>query len=180
MVGRSREPTRRMPRGGRQAPDGYSPYKKSTKSKTGYYRVVLVNGKYWAKLKLDGERGSRKQKLFGKDGKGCKEPRDAAIILAEYLDSPGALPSAPPRAPAATHDKDGCLTARGMRLLKEHTKKANDLLGIAMGPEDEAFFAEEAAAAAAPQPVPARGPALIVGAALGEDTWVVEAQAVPM
>ena len=178
-----------MPRGGRQAPDAYSPYKtadgrelqlqKSTNSKTGCYRVVLVNGKFWAKLKLDGERGSRKQKLFGKNGKGCKEPREAAIILAEYLDSPGALPSAPPRAPAATH-KNGCLTARGKRLLKLHTEKAYDLLGIAMGPEEEAFFAEEAAAAAAPQPVPARGPALIVGAAPDEDTWVVEVQAVPM
>ena len=153
----------------------------STKSQTRYYRVVKVHGKFWAKLKLDGEKGSGSQKLFGKDGKGCKEPRDAAICLAEYLDSPGALPSAPPRAPAATH-KNGCLTAHGKRLLKKHTEKANDLLGIAMAPEDEAFFAEEAAAAAAPQPVPARGPALIVGAAPDEDTWVVEAQAlaVPM
>ena len=69
-----------MPRGGRQAPDAYSPHKtadgrelqlaKSTKSSTGYYRVVKVHGKFWAKLKLDDVKGSRSQKLFGKDGKG--------------------------------------------------------------------------------------------------------------
>jgi hypothetical protein len=93
-----------MPRGGKQVSDGFSPYKapdgrelrlmKSSKSNTGYFRVVKVGNLFYPKAKLDGVKGSKSQKLFGK---GKKEAREAAIILAEYLDSPYALPSAPPQ-----------------------------------------------------------------------------------
>lgn len=84
-----------MPRGDSGKPDAYSPYKtadgrelqllKSTQSRTGYYRIVLVHGKYYAKLKLDEAKGSRAQKLFGK---GQDTAREAAIILADFLDKP--------------------------------------------------------------------------------------------
>ena len=94
-----------MPRGGKAGPDGYSPHKtpegreltlqKSTKSTTGYYRIVKVHGKYYPKLKLDEERGSKKQKLFGK---GKATAREAAIVLADFLVERYQLPSAPPRA----------------------------------------------------------------------------------
>jgi hypothetical protein len=99
-----------MPRGGKHGADGFSPYKhpdgrllklqKSSNSKTGYYCISKVGNLFYPrvipKLKLDGVAGSKKQKLFGK---GSKEPRDAAIILADYLDARYELPSAPPRAP---------------------------------------------------------------------------------
>ena len=96
-----------MPRGGKQVADGYSPYKssvsgrevkllKSTKSSTRYFRVVKVGNLFYPKLKLDGVKGSKSQKLFGK---GTQSAREAAILLAEYLDSPYELPAAPPREP---------------------------------------------------------------------------------
>ena len=59
---------------------------KSSSSKTGYFNIVENHpGKFYAKKKLDDERGSKKMKIFG-TGKGT--PREAAIFLAEYLDSP--------------------------------------------------------------------------------------------
>jgi hypothetical protein len=96
-----------MPRGGKHGADGFSPYthpdgrtlklQKSSNSQTGYYRIVKVKNLFYPKrLKLDGVAGSKKQKLFGT---GSKKPRDAAIILADYLDARYELPSAPPRAP---------------------------------------------------------------------------------
>ena len=94
-----------MPRGGKHGADGFSPYKhpdgrllklqKSSNSKTGYYCISKVGNLFYPKLKLDGVAGSKKQKLFGK---GSKEPRDAAIILADYLDARYELPSARRRA----------------------------------------------------------------------------------
>ena len=96
-----------MARGGTHEPDGYSPYKtadgrvlkllKSSKSKTKYFNVVETHpGKFYPKKKLDVEcKGSKKMKTFGK---GQETARLAAIVLAEYLDSPYALPDAPPRA----------------------------------------------------------------------------------
>ena len=95
-----------MPRGGKHAADDFSPYKhpdgrilrldKSSRSRTGYYRVVKVKNLFYSKLKLDEVSGSRSQKLFGK---GKKTAREAAIILADYLDTRYELPTAPPRAP---------------------------------------------------------------------------------
>ena len=96
-----------MPRGGKRAADGFSPYKhpdgrelkllKSSRNEKGggYYCIVERCGKFYAKLKLDDVAGSKQQKLFGQSS----TPREAAIILAEYTDAPWQLPSAPPREP---------------------------------------------------------------------------------
>ena len=91
-----------MPRGGKQEPDGYSPFKtadgrelkllKSSKSQTGYFRVVKIRKLYYPKLKLDDVKGSKSQKVFGK---GRASAREAATVLAEYLAAPYELPSAP-------------------------------------------------------------------------------------
>ena len=144
----------RMPRGGKRGPDGYSPYKtpegrelklqKSTKSRTGYYRIVKVGNLFYPKLKLDDVGGSGSQKLFGK---GSKEPRDAAILLADYLDQPYELPSAPPRQPHSSQ-----LTARQehdkkMKRLDALREEACSLLGVPaqMSPEEAAREAARAA-----------------------------------
>ena len=94
-----------MPRGGSGKSDDFSPYKtadgrelkllKSSKSSTGYLNVVKTHGKFYGKRKLDMVPGSKKMKRIGQ----ANSAREAAIILAEYRDSPYELPNAPPRAP---------------------------------------------------------------------------------
>ena len=117
-----------MPRGGKREPDDSSPYKtadgrdlellKSSASTTGYLNVVKQHSLYYVKKKLDTDvPGTKKMKMFGKDGKGLPTARDAAIVLAEYLDSPYPLPQAPPRAPP------------GSRLTEEQ-KKEKRLAGL--------------------------------------------------
>jgi hypothetical protein len=127
-----------MPRGGKHCADGYSPYKhpdgrllklqKSSNSKTGYYCISKVGNLFYPrvlpKLKLDGVAGSKKQKLFGK---GSKEPRDAAIILADYLDARYELPSAPPRVP---HGSRLSPQRQKYERLEELMKEARGLLAM--------------------------------------------------
>jgi hypothetical protein len=144
-----------MPRGGKRAADGFSPYKhpdgrelkllKSSRNEKGggYYCIVERSRKFYAKLKLDDVAGSKQQKLFGQSS----TPREAAIILAEYTDAPWELPCAPPRQPRGSQ-----LTARQLEekrdaRLEELMQEAHSLLGISeeMSKEEEA--AEAAAAA---------------------------------
>ena len=136
-----------MPRGGKQVSDGFSPYKhpdgrelrllKSSKSNTGYFRVVKVGNLFYPKAKLDGVKGSKSQKLFGK---GKKEAREAAIILAEYLDSPYALPSAPPRQPHSSQLTTRQLHEKKMKKVDVLRAEACSLLGVSeeMSAEEEA------------------------------------------
>ena len=96
-----------MPQGGTGKPDGYSPHKmpdgrllqlrKSSRSKTRYWGIVEKHpGKFYPKVKLDAVSNSKLQKCFGK---GKPTARDAAIILADFMDKPHELPPAAPRAP---------------------------------------------------------------------------------
>ena len=85
-----------MARGGSGKPDGASPFRsaagvelkrlKSSRSKTGYLCIVEPReGQFWIKLKLDGVKGNKKQKLFGtRDGHHFASAEDAATALAEY------------------------------------------------------------------------------------------------
>jgi hypothetical protein len=130
-----------MPRGGKHGADGFSPYthpdgrilklQKSSKSKTGYYCISKVKNLFYPKLKLDGVAGSKKQKLFGK---GSKEPRDAAIILADYLDARYELPSAPPRVP---HGSRLSPQRQKYERLEELMKEARGLLAMKEMTEEE-------------------------------------------
>ena len=94
-----------MPRGGTGKPDGWSPFKaangrelfraKSSKSKTGYFCIIEPHkGQFYPKAKLDDEKGSKKMKTFGT---ASPTAREAANKLAEFLDAPYELPTAPPR-----------------------------------------------------------------------------------
>ena len=126
-----------MPRGGKGEPDGFSPYKtadgrdlrllKSSKSKTGYYNVVEQHpGKFYPKKKLDDEKGSKKMKVFGT---GKRTAREAAIFLAEYLDSPHELPEAPQRKPYGWKDPERYAQRKKEQRLQEIFAEANQLLG---------------------------------------------------
>jgi hypothetical protein len=145
-----------LPRGGKRAADDYSPYKhpdgrelKLLKSSSnekggGYYQIAFGHGKFYVKLKLDGVRGSRKQKLFGKSN----TAREAAIVAAEYRDAPWELPDAPPRQPRGSQ----LVTQRQLQQqrdarLKALMQEAHSLLGISEEMTKEEEAAETAAAA---------------------------------
>ena len=92
-----------MPRGGRHEPDDFSPYKtsdgrelkllKSSKSSSGYQNVVKMRGKFYAKKKIDDQKGSKEMVLIGKGkDKGHATARLAAVALAEYTDVPFDVP----------------------------------------------------------------------------------------
>ena len=144
-----------MPRGGKPGPDGYSPHKtaegrelklqKSTKSTTGYYRIVKVGNLFYPKLKLDGVKGSKAQKLFGK---GCKEPRDAAILLAKYIDQPYALPEAPPREPHSSQLTTQQQHDKKMKRLDTLRAEACNLLGVPVDMPEQEKAADEVQQAA--------------------------------
>ena len=129
-----------MPRGGSGKPDAYSPYKaadgrelrlhKSSQSQTGYHCIVKLRGKYYAKLKLDEAKGSRAQKLLGK---GQETAREAAIILADFLDKPYALPSAPPRSQPATEQQQWARKRARLAVLE---KEMAEVLGPEALPRD--------------------------------------------
>ena len=102
---------------------------------------MKVGNLFYPKAKLDGVKGSRSQKLFGK---GQKEARDAAIILADYLDKPYALPSAPPRAAHGSQLTAQQAHDKKMSRLGSLHAEACGLLGIS----EEMSAAEEAEASA--------------------------------
>ena len=125
-------------RGGNGKPDAFSPHKtadgrdleiaKSSKSGTGYWCVVGPRyGKYYVKKKLDGEKGSKRSKVFA----GHASAREAAIALAEYMDAPYDLPEAPPRKPKGSSDqavRNGILNKEAR--LEQLMAEANSLLGV--------------------------------------------------
>ena len=125
-------------RGGNGKADDFSPHKtadgrelsiaKSSKSKTGYWCVIGPRyGKFYVKKKLDGEKGSKRSKVFA----GHASAREAAIALAEYRDDPYELPEAPPRKPWGSSDRavrNGIL--RKEARLEHLMAEANTLLGV--------------------------------------------------
>ena len=141
-----------MARGGNGKPDAYSPYKtsdgrtlkllKSSRSKNGYYRVGEPHpGKFYPKKKVDGIKGSKIQKYFGK---ASATARGAAILLAEFEDAPYELPSVK----KLTEEEEKSLE------LDKLMARARELLGInnkteeekAAAEADEAEFREDARA----------------------------------
>ena len=164
-----------MPRGGNGKPDGYSPYKtadgrelqllKSSKSRTGYHRIVEKHrGKFYPKLKLDAVASSKLQRCFGE---GKPTAREAAIRLAEYLDEPHELPTAAPRAAPGSRLTE---QQKKWKRLAELHAEACSLLGISEEGSDaekardlaqaEEFAAWRACKAGAP--VVFDGPVLVV------------------
>ena len=136
-----------MPRGGKQVSDGFSPFKsaggqelrllKSSRSQTGYFRIVKLGNLYYPKLKLDNVKGSKSQKVFGN---GHKSAREAAIFLAEYLAEPYQLASAPPRQPRGSRLTEQQQRDRKNKKLDALRAEACSLLGIS-----EEMSAEERA-----------------------------------
>ena len=128
-----------MPRGGAGKATGWSPFKaadgrelyraKSAASKTGYLNIVEQHpGKFYPKRKLDGEKGSKKMKVFGAASPTAWE---AANKLAEFLDAPYELPSREPRpVPQPLKDSEGMLTEAGHKRLKALSQEANSLLDL--------------------------------------------------
>ena len=126
-----------MPRGGSRKPDGSSPHKmpdgrvltlqKSSKSKTDYFCIVKVGNLFYPKLKLDEEKGSGAQKLFAN---GKKTAREAAIVLADFLDTRYELPTAEPRKPRNSELTELQLEEKKLQRLAELTAEANGLLGV--------------------------------------------------
>ena len=158
-----------MPRGGKGEPDGFSPYKtaegrdlkllKSSASKTRYFNIVEQHpGKFYPKKKLDGVPGSKKMKVFGK---GQATAREAAIILANHMDSPQELPEAPPRAPCVRDPYQ-----KKQKRLAELTAEAHRLLGISEEEAEEAAVQDRADYEAwrASQPVVCDAPPIVVQA----------------
>ena len=130
-----------MTRGGNGKPDGEELYTTadgrqlklltSTKSKNGYFCVAEIRpGQFYPKKKMDGEKGSKKMKTFGKAQPNAQA---AAIKLAEFLDAPYELTVAPPRQPMDTEivDKRRLWALQGeMATLIGMTRE--DLFGLPM------------------------------------------------
>ena len=103
-----------------------------------YFNIVEKHpGKFYPKKKLDDVKGSKIQKTFGKSH---PTARKAAIFLAEYMDSPWELGSAPPRAPPGSRLTE---EQKKQKRLDKLCEEANELLGL--GPMTEAEEAQQAA-----------------------------------
>ena len=157
-----------MPRGGKREPDDSSPYKtadgrdlellKSSASRTGYLNVVKQHGMFYVKRKLDTDvPGSKKMRVFGKDGKGLPTAREAAIVLAEFLDSPHPLPEVAQRARLTEEQKK-------QKRLTEIQAEAWRLLGVSEEEQEAEAVRDRADYEAwrATQPVVFDGPIVVV------------------
>ena len=105
---------------------------------------MKVHNKFYPKLKLDGVKGSKSQKLFG----GSATAREAAIVLAEYIDEPYALPSAPPRAPRGSQLTEWQLQEKKDKRIGALFEEVNTLLGVPQETDEAEAAALEAEAAA--------------------------------
>ena len=143
-----------MPPGGKREPDDFSPYKtddgrelkllKSSRSLTGYFCVIEKHDKFYPKAKLDEESGSKEQKTFGT---GKATPREAAIALALYKDSPYDFPEVRPRAPPGSRLTQQQLWQKKMKEVDQLRARACSLLGISEEMSEAEQAQEEARAA---------------------------------